>query len=117
MEELFTPKGGVELGILDVHLTNGEDIVGKVFRMEDGLRIEQPVSPTVQQEDGTGRLRIGMMPFRPWLQEVDVITIAEGHVLFTAPVSGQMEEMYRRMHSNITLASPANLSSLLNPTK
>lgn len=100
----------VELGIQLVHLTSGEDIIGRVFLDGAVYRIERPVVPVhIPNPSDQGRMHISLMPFRPYVEKD--LTIPESSVMFTVDIVESMQKFYIQFTSNIQVAQslPKNL--------
>lgn len=120
--DVFSPS--IDMGLQNVHLMSGEDIIGHVFLetdMQSGLqtyRVEKPVSPHYTQDPQTGAMRVGLGPLRPYLPKnsssVDLLT---GHVVWIAPVEGRMKDAYTQFVSEIIVAAPSDLNSILGSDK
>lgn len=97
----------VDLGLQLVHLTSGEDIVGKVFRDEDGYSIERPVVPQVMSNGQ--QMRVALMPLRPYIEQETPIYVLNQHVLFVTPINEQMQQLYVQFTSNIVIAAASEV--------
>lgn len=108
---IFTPSG-VEVGIRNVHLVSGEDIIGKVSAFEDYICIDAPRVPQLMQDPSGSQIRIALIPFRPYLKKDETIKIPGDKVICVSEVTTQMEETYRNATSNLILpqARPSILS-------
>lgn len=104
-----------EVGIRLLHLSTGEDVIGKVtvLRTNNGLgeqvsyRVERPVAPMI---NGDGqRFQVGLMPYRPFLDAETPVEFRDRDVMFIAEVGKQMENLYVQFTSNITIAGPSDL--------
>jgi hypothetical protein len=99
---------------------SGEDFVGHTFLLTDSqtgmqtYRIEKPVLPSISPDPQTGSYRVGLLPVRSYLDKgTERIEVLSGHVIFTVPVSERFAELYRRFTSDIVVATPASLNSIL----
>lgn len=122
MSDVIFSPGEVDLGIQNVHVISGEDFVGHTFLLTDPqtghqtYRIEKPVLPSIAPDPQNGSYRVGLLPVRPYLdkgKETDRIEILSGHVIFTVAVSERFAELYRRFTSDIVVATPTSLNSIL----
>lgn len=103
-----------DLGVQDVHCSNGEDYIGKVFKVGDNYRIERPVLPNIAQDPQTGQFRVGLLPVRPWMDKVDSITIHTSQVMYLLPVPNRMLSAYNQFVSDLVLPpAGGGLDSLL----
>lgn len=112
MEIISGNSQSVELGIQLVHLTSGEDIIGRVSLDRDNrlYHIERPVVPVhLPNPQDSGRMHISLMPFRPYV-ETD-LPIPAGFVMFTVDIVESMQKFYIQFTSNIQVAQalPKNL--------
>jgi hypothetical protein len=110
----------VDMGLLNVHLLSGEDIIGHVWLEIDaatGLqsyRVERPVSPSLSM-DPQGGVRVGLMPLRPYLPKVvPQVDLLLGHVMWVTPIDGRMKDAYDRFVSDLIIATPSTLNEVLN---
>lgn len=116
--DIMSPS--VELGVCNVHLMSGEDIIGHVYLETDiqtGLqtyRIDKPVSPNVMM--GQEGVRMALGPLRPWFPKVTPrIDLLTGHVMWLAPVvEERLRTAYQQFVSDIIVATPSNLSDVLS---
>jgi hypothetical protein len=115
---IFSPE--IDLGIQNVHVISGEDFVGHTYLLTDpqtGLqtyRIDKPVLPSIAPDPTNGSYRVGLLPVRPYLDKgTERIEVLSGHVIFTVPVSERFAELYRRFTSDIVVATPTSLNSIL----
>ena len=92
--------------ILVLHLTSGEDIIGKARLDDQGANwlIENAVRPNVIVEPESGRARVALTPVIAY-GESDKLVISTLHVTFTIPASEQMVNAYRQMLSGIVTPS------------
>jgi len=99
----------IEMGLLNVHLISGEDVIGKVFFDEKKMvyTIERPVMPNMQMDPNTRGIHVGLMPVRPYLDKTEKIDVLASHVLYFVLVTGKMEEIYQRFTSEIQLVDMA----------
>jgi hypothetical protein len=105
----------VDLGVRNVHLLSGEDVIGHVFRVQQGfLRIETPVIPNTVMDQQTHQFKVGLLPLRPYLDKVKSVDIAESGVIYHVEVGAQMANLYARFVSDIVLATPNALNTILN---
>jgi len=111
-------KQGTELGVRNVHLINGIELIGEVFHVildkegVDYFVIERPVVPLVRQNGD--QMQVSFAPFRPYVSE-DKLLIQSAHVVFMPAVSEKMESGYKQFVSNIFIASPADLKKIITP--
>lgn len=93
----------VDLGVQNVHLISGEDIIGRVWLNESKgeYTIERPVMPTMAQDPQTGSYRVGLLPLRPYLPKIKDVVIPRDRVLYTVAVSEQMQGIYTQTVSEI----------------
>jgi hypothetical protein len=92
------------LGISDVHLTSGEDIIGDVYKDRDLYTIKKPVIPNVAFDQGNSKFHVGLLPLRPYLGTIEQIEVPSAKVIYVVPVGKQMEQLYRQFTSDIILA-------------
>lgn len=113
MSDLFVTS--VELGVQNVHLMSGEDIIGRVFldQTKQSLRIESPVMPTIGQDQPGGNYRVGLLPLRPYLGKVKSVDVPLASVAYHVEVGDQMAKLYAQFVSDIVLPSSPNLSQIL----
>ena len=106
----------VDLGVRNVHLNSGEDIIGHVYRnAQDKLfRIENPVMPNIGQDPQTGNFRVGLLPLRPYLDKIKDVDVPEDSVAYTVPVGAKMSQLYTQFVSDIVVAGPGTLNQILN---
>jgi hypothetical protein len=111
----FFFNGDVDLGILNVHLISGEDIIGHVFfnPAEQRYRIEKPVFPNVAMDPNNGQFRVGLLPLRPYLEKLSHVDIQASMMIYAVPCGKQMETLYTQATSEIQIATPQTLSSIL----
>lgn len=102
---------GDSLGILDVHLVSGEDVIGDASYSLDGeeLVIGKPVIPHVGFDPTSSRFNVAILPLRPYLGDVAELRISRDKVLFTLPVGPEMEAKYREFTSKIQLVPASAL--------
>lgn len=106
--------------ILVLHLSSGEDIIGKARLDDQGINwlVEDAVRPNIMMDPESGRARVALVPVVPY-GDSDRLTISTLHVLFTVPAAEQMQNVYRQMTSGIitpdssTPTTPGSLKSLL----
>ena len=115
--DLFQPS--VDLGLLNVHLLSGEDILGHVFLETDtqtGMqtyKIERPATPMYMQ-DPSGRPRMALAPLRPYLPKATgSIDVLAGHIVWMFPLDGQIKDAYTQFSSDLIVAAPSNLDTIL----
>lgn len=108
----------VDLGIQNVHLLSGEDIIGHVFRFpqEKTLRIENPVMPNIGLDPQTQNYRVGLLPLRPYLEKTKAVDVSEDRVLYNVPVGDKMERLYQQYTSGL-IVPQGSLDQILNPQK
>lgn len=118
MGELFVP-GAIDLGVQNVHLLSGEDIIGHTFMITDaetGLqtyRVEKPVMPSVGLDQQSGSYRVGLLPLRPYLDKiVGKVEFLSSHVMYLVPIPERMKTVYLQFVSEIIMAGPT-LDSIL----
>lgn len=102
--------------ILVLHLTSGEDIIGKARLDDQGVNwlIEDAVRPNVMVEPESGRARVALMPVIAY-GESDKLIISTLHVTFVVPAAEQMVKAYRQMLSGIV--TPAGEPPALESSK
>jgi hypothetical protein len=115
MSDLFVSRK--ELGVQNVHLNSGEDIIGRVTLNTNArtYSIENPVVPNIGQDAQTGNWRVGLLPLRPYLAKVKTVDVPETSVAYLVAVGEQMEKLYAQFVSDIVLAGPKDLNTLLKP--
>lgn len=110
-----------DLGILNLHLVSGEDIIGRVFDKIDPATggefyvIDKPVMPNVAMgrgEDGQPSFRVGLLPLRPYLGNLPQLELAKAYVMYPVRVNPQMEKLYLEFTTGISLAGPGDVSKL-----
>jgi hypothetical protein len=122
MTSPIEPKDGftvteIDLGILNLHLVSGEDIIGRVYDKTDPLTggeyyvVDKPVIPTLGQGED-GKLRVGMMPLRPYLGGLKQVELAKAYVMYPVKVNPQMEVMYTEFTSGILIATPGQVPTV-----
>jgi hypothetical protein len=113
MSDLFVTN--VDLGVQNVHLLSGEDVIGHVFLDESkkSLRIENPVMPTISQDQQNGNYRVGLLPLRPYLDKVKAVDVPLSNVLYHIDAGERMRTLYTQFVSDIILPSSPNLSQIL----
>jgi hypothetical protein len=97
-----------------LHLTTGEDIIGRM-RLDDAQVtwiIEDAVMPNMAIDPSTGAVRVGLLPVRPYA-DTDHMQVSTLHVIYDAPLTEQMENAYRSYCSGIVAPATPSLSSLL----
>lgn len=104
---------GTELGLHNVHLVTGEDIIGRVYKFEGGVRVERPVTPQIGVDPQSQQFRIGLMPLRPYAARIEQVTLRDEHIVFIVPVADQMEQLYTQFTSNITVVPGSALNDLV----
>lgn len=99
--ETKTPQ--VDLGIREVRLVNGEGMIAHTWFdvVEKVYTLEKPLSPSVSQDPTTGKIALSLNPLRPWVKPVDSLSFPEAHILYTLPLTEQLESTYRQIHSPI----------------
>ena len=100
-----------------VHLSTGEDFIGTVERMIDGggneaYNLLKPMRlGAMPTQDG--RIQIKVIPLSFFLSEsLDKITIRPDQVIFEAPPTPQIEQMYKEATSTLIMpgkGSPLNI--------
>lgn len=103
----------METSIRLLHLTTGEDVIGRM-RLDDQQvtwLVEDAVMPNMAIDPSTGSVRVGLLPIRPYA-DAENIRISTLHVIYDAPLTEQMETAYRSYCSGIVTSAPP-LSSLL----
>lgn len=88
--------------ILVLHLSSGEDIIGKA-RLDDqqiNWLVEGAVRPNIMMDPESGRARVALTPVIPY-GESDNLVISTLHVLFAVPAAEQMQNVYRQMMTGI----------------
>jgi hypothetical protein len=119
MTDVFAPAS-LDLGIQNLHMISGEDIVGHTFLETDTVtgiqtyRVEQPVVPTMSQDPNTGAWRVGLLPLRPYLDKTDKVELLSGHIMYVTPVGERFRAMYAQFNSNIIVAAPGSLNQILS---
>ena len=100
----------VDMGVRNVHLLSGEDLIGHVFyfKADKNFRIETPVMPTMSQ-DQQGNYRVGLLPLRPYLDKIPHVDVPENNVLYEVPVGEKMGKLYAQFTSNIIVAGPGSI--------
>ena len=109
-------NGGVDLGVMNVHLMSGEDIIGRAFHDVAGKnwRVEMPTMPTMSQDPQSGHYQVGLLPLRPYLKDkVPHVDIPDTSVAYAVEVGQQMSDLWTKATSNIQIAGPGSLSQLL----
>jgi hypothetical protein len=103
-----------DLGVLNLHLVSGEDVIGHVFDKTDPQTggeyyvVKKPVIPNVgmgQGQDGQPAYRVGLLPLRPYLGNLPEVEIAKAYVMYPVRVNPQMEKMYLEFTTGIVIAS------------
>lgn len=115
---LISPS--IELGLCNVHLMSGEDIIGQVWLETDlqtgmqSYRIDKPISPQFFADPQQG-MRMALGPLRPYLPKVlPRVDLLTGHVLWLAPITeGRLRDAYQQFVSDIIVATPGNLNDVL----
>ena len=114
---IFSPEHASEQ-LRIVHLTSGEDIVGRVVYDEarSGYMVYNPVTPQVDVDTKMGTMRLGLLPIRPYYgaDKVKEVFVSSLHAMYVSNLSEQMEEAYRQYHSRIVLPKLDSLPSLLS---
>jgi hypothetical protein len=96
--------------IVNVHLNSGEDIIGAVTGSVSGIyTIKRPVVPNVMLDPATNNFRVGLLPLRPYLGNVEEVSIDESKVAYALECPEQMTKLYHEFTSNIYLASANEL--------
>ena len=105
----------VDLGVENVHLLSGEDIIGHVFHFpKDKLfRIENPVMPNIAMDPQTNNYRVGLLPLRPYLEKIKQVDVPDDNVMYHVPVGNKMGQLYLQFVSNIVVAPAGSLASIL----
>lgn len=113
MSDLFVTK--TELGVQNVHLNSGEDVIGRTWfnPQERTYTVENPVVPNIGQDPQNGNWRVGLLPLRPYLGKVKTVNIPETSVAYVVVVGDKMEQLYQQFISDIVLAGPNTLDALL----
>jgi hypothetical protein len=106
----------VDLGVQNVHLMSGEDIIGHVFRLSDVkiLRIENPVMPNIGIDPSNNNMRVGLLPLRPYLEKLKSVDVPEANVLYFVEVGDRMGRLYAQYTSDLVIAGPGTLNDILN---
>lgn len=104
----------VDLGVRNVVLTSGENIIGRVWydANKHNYTIEKPVAPRVSQAQAN-QVNIGFGPLRPWSRDTERLSIKEEHVAYTIGVDEGLAKAYHEATSNIVLPDATDLTSLL----
>lgn len=107
----------INLGILDLHLVSGEDVIGQVTKKIDPTTggesyvVAKPVIPNIamSQDPNTGqpKFRVGLLPLRPYLGNLPEVEFATAYVMYIVRVNPQMEAMYTEFTTGIAIV-PAN---------
>lgn len=110
-------SGKIDLGVITIHMTNGEDVIGRVFFVEcmNSYIVENPVSPQLINDPADNRVKITLLPLRPWLQEVENIIVSESSVSYKSVLPEQMEKTYQQMMSEILIPTVEDMSALNQP--
>jgi hypothetical protein len=123
MNDLLVPEK--KLGVCNLHLVSGEDIVGQTFEKRDvetgmlSYVVLHPVTPNIQMgstSDGRPAMRLGLLPLRPYIQdnpkEMEVPAV---YVMYVVPAGEKLERTYIELTSDITIATavPDNLKGLV----
>ena len=110
---LFEPQSLTGDLLQMVHLPNGEDVIGFVSVGDDGyVTVSDPVAPHISMDQMSGSVRIGLIPFRPYLASKS-LRIAQSQIAFIADVSPDMANAHRQYHSKIVVPPTPNLSDIL----
>ena len=106
----------IDLGVQNVHLISGEDIIGRVYRdaVNKEYRIENPVLPNIAPDPQTGNFRVGLLPLRPYLEKMKSVSVPENMVIYLVPVGERMEKLFNQYTSDIVVASANVLKSMLD---
>jgi hypothetical protein len=118
MEQDGFTASRIELGILNLHLVSGEDIIGKTTETYDpqtgiaAYEVANPVIPNIamgQKPDGNPSFRVGLLPLRPYLGGVKFISLPKAYVMFPIEVNKQMADLYTQFTSDIVIAQPGDM--------
>jgi hypothetical protein len=115
----FIESGVRDIGVCNIHLVSGEDIIGHVFDKTDPATggeyyvINKPVIPNVgmdrDKETGQPRFQVGLLPLRPYLGNLPQVELAKAYVMYIVKVNPQMEKMYIEFTTGIVLAGPGDV--------
>lgn len=113
MSDFFSTS--TELGIQNVHLLSGEDVIGRAFLDETKkvIRVENPVMPTMGQDAQSGNYRVGLLPLRPYLGKVKSVDLPLSSVAYHVEVGEQMRNLYSQFVSDIILPTTPSLNQIL----
>lgn len=103
-------KSGQSMGIANVHLISGEDIIGEVVVLNDNIQVKNPVMPNAQFDPSNGQMRFGLMPFRPWIADEPLVMRGD-KVVWMAPLRKDTEDAYRQIFSRVQLATANQVPS------
>ncbi len=118
----FIEAGGHDLGILNLHLVSGEDIIGHVFDKTDLATggefyvVKKPVIPNIgmdrDKDTGQPKFHVGLLPLRPYLGNLPEVELPKAYVMFPTRVNPQMEKMYLEFTTGIVIVSPSDVGKV-----
>lgn len=120
----FFEAGSAHLGVINLHMGSGEDIIGDVTEIYGdesktvvvAYSVANPVIPNLghtQGEDGNVKMRIGILPLRPFVDTTSApVEINRFHVAWTAPANEQMTALYNQMFNRVQVVGADVLNSL-----
>lgn len=110
-----------DLGVLNLHLVSGEDVIGHVYDRVDPLTrgesyvVKKPVIPNIAMDrgaDGQPSFRVGLLPLRPYLGNLPEVEIAKAYVMYPVRINSAMEKMYLEFTTGIVIASAGEVPKI-----
>ena len=95
--------------VMAYKMISGEEIIGEVGdSSEEFIQLKNPAS-ILMQDDGRGKIGMGLMPFAPYSKHNEVIMHVSA-VAFTMEVDHKLENEYNRIFgTGIQIATAADL--------
>lgn len=98
----------VEIGVRNLHLISGEDILGFVYVGANLVRVSDALIPNIQTQDGKN-FRVALMPYRPYLKRNVELEIPSRHIMFFGEVTDDMERLFREQTGRIVTTDSSTI--------
>lgn len=87
-------------GVLFIQFVNGVEVVSKVFEIDEGFILQDPVQ-LVASDDGQGKVRMGLASFMPYVK--DGVLALRTSVLAIGEPQDSLMNSYREMTTGIVV--------------